>query len=167
MFKMKLKCEKTFESMPETEYLPPDFESDAALGVLTCMCDAFEISKAVSFDVGGFGQDNWPVDCRTDLCTVIEQVSDILETIRSGIYSFELDFFEQGIERLLLFEEEDNLVKITCSSRTDWVPDPSPLYMKKAVVSKMFEEIYCDFLDFSSVICEGLVNHASLREWKK
>lgn len=164
---MKLLLVKPLESIPETEYLPPDFESDAALGVLSCMCDAFEISKAVSFDVGGFGQDNWPVDCRTDLCTVIEQVPDILEKTRSGIYSFELDFFEQGIERLLLFEEEDNLVKITCSSRTDWVPDPSPVYMKKAVVSKMFEEIYCDFLDFSSVMCEGLVDHALLREWKK
>ncbi len=82
------------------------------------------------------------------------------------MYSFELDFYEQGIERRLLFEEEMNLVKVTCSSRTEWVPHPSSVFMEKTTVSKIFEEIYCDFLDFSSVICEGLLNNNLLNDWK-
>ncbi|WP_379157927.1 hypothetical protein [Paenibacillus sp. sgz5001063] len=163
---MELTFEKPLESIPETEYLIPDLELDDSVGILMCICEAFEISQSVSFIVGGFGQDNWPVDCRTDLCTVIEQVPDILEKTRADMYSFELDFYEQGIERRLLFEEEMNLVKVTCSSRTEWVPHPSSVFMEKTTVSKIFEEIYCDFLDFSSVICEGLLNNNLLNDWK-
>ncbi|NOU79306.1 hypothetical protein GC101_10475 [Paenibacillus sp. LMG 31459] len=163
---MELTLYKPLESIPKTEYVIPDLELDDAVGILMCICEAFEISQAISFVVGGFGQDNWPVDCRTDLSTVIEQVPAILEKTRAGIYSFELDFYEQGIERRLLFKEDTNLVKVTCISRTKWVPHPSSVFMEKAAVSKIFDEIYCDFLDFSSVICEGLVNNTLLNDWK-
>lgn len=163
---MELIAERPLESIPVAEYLIPDLELDDSLGILACICEAFEISQSVSFVVGGFGQDDWPVDCRTDLCTVIEQVPDILVKTRAGIYSFELDFYEQGIERKLLFEEDMNLVKVTCSSRTKWVPHPSSVFMEKTAVSKIIEEIYSNFLDCSTVICEGLVNNTLLNDWK-
>lgn len=163
---MELTFEKPLVSIPETEYLLSDFEIDDAGGILMCICEAFEISESVFFVVGGFGQDDWLVDCRTDLSTVIEQVPHILEKTRAGIYSFELDFYEQGTERQLLFEEDMNLVKVTCISRTQWIPQPSSVFMEKTAVSKMFEDLYCNFLDFSSVICEGLVNHSLLNDWK-
>jgi hypothetical protein len=163
---MELTFEKPLESIPEAEYLIPDLELDDPAAILTCICEAFEISQSVSFVVGGFGQDNWPVDCRTDLSTVIEQVPDILEKTRAGIYSYELDFYEQGIERQLLFEEDMNLVKVTCISRTEWVPHPSSVIMEKSAVSKLFEEIYSDFMDCSKVICEALVNNTLLNDWK-
>ncbi|OMF25859.1 hypothetical protein [Paenibacillus sp. FSL H8-0259] len=153
---MELTFEKQLESIPETEYLISDLELDDEVAILMCICKAFEISQSVSFVVGGFGQDNWPVDCRTDLCTVIEQVPDILGKTRAGIYSFELDFYEQGIERRLLFKEDTNLVKVTCISRTKWEPHPSSMFMEKAVVSKIFEKIYSDFWHLSAVLCEGI-----------
>ncbi|WP_076187609.1 MULTISPECIES: hypothetical protein [Paenibacillus] len=163
---MELTLYKPLESIPETEYLIPDLELDDSVGILMCICEAFEISQSVSFVVGGFGQDNWPVDCRTDLSTVMEQVPDILAKTRAGIFSFELDFYEQGIERQFLFEEDMNLVKVTCVSRTEWVPHPSSVFLEKTAVSKVFEEIYIKFLEFSSVICEGLVNNTLLNDWK-
>ncbi|MBP2114941.1 hypothetical protein J2Z70_005125 [Paenibacillus silagei] len=85
---------------------------------------------------------------------------------RVGIYSFELDFFEQGIERRLLFEDDMDFIKITCSSRTDWLPKPSSIVMTKAEISNMFEALYQTFVELGSVICEGLVNHFLLKDWK-
>lgn len=48
---------------------------------------------------------NWeylPSVATIDLCTVMEQVPELIKKTREGIYSFELDFYEQGIERRLL-----------------------------------------------------------------
>lgn len=163
---MKLIFKKPLISISEIEYFIPELELDDPQAILSCICEAFQNSPFVSFLVGGFGQDRWPVDCRTDLCTVIEQVPDLLEKTRAGIYSFELDFYEQGIERRLLFEEEMNLVKVTCSSRTEWVPHPRSVFMEKTAISQLFEEMYSNFLDFGKVVGEGLLNHTLLNEWK-
>ncbi|MFE4709568.1 hypothetical protein ACFRAM_01730 [Paenibacillus sp. NPDC056722] len=155
------------ESIPETEYIIPDSALDDAVAVLISICEAFESSLFVSFIVSGFGQDNWPVDCRTDLATIIEQIPDILEKTRAGVFSFQLDFYEQGIERQLVFEEDKNLVRVTCISRTHWIPQPISVFMEKVAVSTMFEEIYSDFFDVSRVLCERLANNTLLNNWKK
>lgn len=55
--------------------------------------------------VSGFGQKKWPVDCRTDLATIIEQIPEILEKIRAERFFFKLDFYEQGIERQLVLKK--------------------------------------------------------------
>ncbi|WP_209877749.1 hypothetical protein [Paenibacillus silagei] len=59
-----------------------------------------------------------------------------------------------------------DFIKITCSSRTDWLPKPSSIVMTKAEISNMFEALYQTFVELGSVICEGLVNHFLLKDWK-
>lgn len=159
---MELTSQRPTEKIAEIKHLIPDLELDGPLSMLTCICEAFQNSPSVSFVVGGFGQDHWPVDCRTDLCTVMEQVPNILKNARADAYSFELDFYEQGIERRLLFEEDMDLIKITCSSRTEWLPKPSSIVMTKSEVSIMFEALYLTFINLSNVICAELVNHPLL-----
>ncbi|MGE6228444.1 hypothetical protein [Paenibacillus chitinolyticus] len=88
------------------------------------ICDIFEISGAVAFKASGFGQKDWPVDCRTDLSTVMEQVPEILKKIELNQYDFILDFYEQGMERQVAFSPDKDAIKLTCSSRTHWTPDP-------------------------------------------
>ncbi|MFE6799895.1 hypothetical protein [Paenibacillus chitinolyticus] len=99
--------------------------------------------------------------------TIVEQVPDILEKVRNGTFSFQLDFYEQGVERLIVFTEESNFVKATCTSRTNWIPNPSTIFMEKAEVQTMFENMYNNFLAFSEVLCSDLINDPLLNDWKK
>lgn len=154
-------------SVLEEDLLNSEFELDDVVAILISICEVFELSGMVLFVVSGFGQEKWPVDCRTDLATIIEQIPDILEKVRRGIFSFKLDFYEQGIERQLVFEEKGALVKISCKSRTNWTPTPSTIHMEKVDVSKMFENFNSNFLEFTSVLCSDLVNNPLLEAWKK
>ncbi|MGK5518645.1 hypothetical protein ACSNN9_04745 [Micromonospora sp. URMC 107] len=76
-----------------------------------------------AFSMAGFGQDQWPVDVRYDLSTLVEQFPDLLSGIRVG-GSAEVDMYGQGIERTIRFAVSGDRVEATCISRTGWVPDP-------------------------------------------
>ncbi|CAM3583785.1 MULTISPECIES: hypothetical protein [Saccharibacillus] len=158
--------EPTAGNKIDESLLNPDLELDNDTAVFIRICEIFEISARVSFFVSGFGQKRWPVDCKTDLATVIEEVPYILEKVNNGDFFFELDFYEQGIERTLIFEEEDSKVKITCSSRTDWIPDPSIIRMNKSEVLRMFENFYNSFWECSYVLCSDLAEHPLLKNLK-
>lgn len=58
-----------------------EMELDGPLAIFIDICEVFEISESIVFLVSGFGQEQWPVDCRTDLLTVIEQIPFILKKI--------------------------------------------------------------------------------------
>jgi hypothetical protein len=153
--------------VPGEDIINSDVELDDVVAVLISICEVFELSEMVSFVVSGFGQEKWPVDCRTDLSTIIEQIPDILEKVSKGTFSFQLDFYEQGIERKLVFEEEAELVRITCLSRTNWIPIPQTILIDKVEISIMFKNFYNNFLEYSSVLCADLAKNPLLEEWKK
>lgn len=157
----------TDKSVLNEDLLNSELELDDVVVILISICEVFELSGVVSFVVSGFGQEKWPVDCRTDLATIIEQIPDILEKVSKGIFSFQLDFYEQGIERQLVFEEEGELVRVTCMSRTNWIPNPNTILLDKVEVSTLFENFYNNFLEYSLVLCTDLVNNPLLESWKK
>ncbi|WDF50723.1 hypothetical protein PQ460_22580 [Paenibacillus sp. KACC 21273] len=143
-----------------------EMELDDPIAILIDICEVFEISESIVFLVSGFGQEQWPVDCRTDLLTVIEQIPFILKKISKNDFSFQLDFYEQGIEHLLIFEEENNQVRVSCVSHTDWTPDEA-IYIEKDKVLMMFEHFYYHFLKSSQILCPTLADHILLNDWKK
>ncbi|WP_367125961.1 hypothetical protein [Streptomyces phytohabitans] len=73
-----------------------------------------------TFQVRGFGA-HWPVDVRYDLSTVMEQLPDLISAIRNGSVGH-LDFYGQGLERVLDFSPVDRRTIITCVSGTDFEP---------------------------------------------
>jgi hypothetical protein len=47
--------------------------------------------------------------------TVLEQLSDLLKFLDTPeSITFDLDLYEQGTERYLIFNKVDNLIKINC-----------------------------------------------------
>lgn len=143
-----------------------EIELDGPIAILIAICEVFEISESIVFLVSGFGQEQWPVDCRTDLATVIEQIPFILKKISKKDFSFQLDFYEQGIERLLIFEEENHQVRVNCVSHTNWTPDEA-IYIGKDKLLMMLEHFYYHFLKYSQILCPNLANHILLNDWKK
>ena len=70
-------------------------ELDDVRSILNDVCDWLQ--PHARFIVSGFGQARWPVDVRTDLCVLLEQLPSALLALASDA-PFEIDFYEQGIQ---------------------------------------------------------------------
>lgn len=117
-FNVALKCPPNLPRLKESDEPAEDLESlviDACLLLSETDC---------RFIAGGFGDDEWPVDVRYDLSSVIEQLPELLMNLRADKQGI-LDFFGQGIERWLEFFPAKRLVEIRCRSGTDWEPNPT------------------------------------------
>ncbi|MEV4411367.1 hypothetical protein [Catellatospora sp. NPDC049609] len=124
-------------------------------------------STDCAFRVGGFGSAGWPVDVGCDLSTFVEQLPEAIDAIRDR-RNAEIDFYGQGIERTLLFEVEDPLVRIKCLTRTSWKPDPEIEVVARDKIILMLMDVSSEFAsalktiwpDVDSVrpICEMLIS---------
>lgn len=114
---------------------------DLVVHVLAAQCRALARSRGVSFRVSGFGDDRWPVDVETDLAVMLEQ----LPTASSRLLArqpFELNFFEQGIERYLTGTPSDEVVRFECVSMLPhWSPSPPVEVVSLADTERMFCEV--------------------------
>ncbi len=142
-----------------------DLELDNITSVLTDICDALAEEGSVRFLVGGFGQDPWPVDIRTDLPVVIEQVPGVLKAVRSGV-STSLGFYEQGVQRVLAMHPSGPTeVIVECQSMTSWQPGPSAIAMKRQDLLTLLGTFLGEFEERARQRCPDLVEHPWFREW--
>jgi hypothetical protein len=92
--------------------------------IIMDVCASFGDTGAFEFRVSGFGDERWPVDVGTDLATVLEQLPDALSSVRNH-EAFQIDFFEQGVQRRLEFVPNGPGYQVTCQSGTEWNPEPT------------------------------------------
>jgi hypothetical protein len=97
-----------------------------------------------SFHLGGFGDENWPVDVAYDMSAFVEQLPELLAGVREG-REVEIDLYPPGIERTLMFRPAGSEVTIHCHSRTDWVPDPEVETIGQAELITMLSKLAEDF----------------------
>ncbi|WP_146075028.1 hypothetical protein [Streptomyces sp. Ru73] len=74
------------------------------------------------FQVSGLGQDRWPVDVSCDLSSVIEQLPEALTALREREPA-QIDFYGQGIERLVTFTPRAESVVVSCTTNNGDSPD--------------------------------------------
>jgi hypothetical protein len=130
-------------------------------------CETLEETKAVSFHVNGFGQNPWPTDVGTDLCIFIEEVQSLLEWIRrSSEEVFNLDFYEQGIERNLQFSMIKDRLRIECSSSTKWRPNPSVEFIRLIDMKEMLRLFSLNFFDITNQIFISYDENSNFLKWK-
>ncbi|SMO52780.1 hypothetical protein [Melghirimyces algeriensis] len=143
-----------------------DDELDDGRSIIDDICEIFEETKEIKFIVSGFGQEYWPVSCLFDLSVIIEQLPEVMNKINSDDYNFSLDFYEQGIEREIIFKDNgDGYIKLNCNSRTDWKPNPDTIMMKKGDINMIISDLLNDFIYLGKRLCPSLVNHTLLKEW--
>lgn len=142
-----------------------DNELDDGRSIILDICEIFAETEKILFSVSGFGDGNWLVDCRFDLPAIIEQLPEIISKINRKDFNIKLDFYEQGIEREIIFMDEEDVVKLECISRKDWVPEPINIEMSKKDVSRIFYKLYENFISYSEVLCSDLANHYLFKEW--
>jgi hypothetical protein len=85
-------------------------------------CGALAETDA-AFRIGGFGKDDWAFTVGYDMSAFMEELPYLIDALRSG-NATEIDLYPQGVERTLTFSPADGLVRVTCESRTSWVPRP-------------------------------------------
>lgn len=144
-----------------------DTELDNETSIIYDICEIFHSKGNIKFIVSGFGYENWLMDCRFDLPGIIEEVPQIINKIRKEEYNFKLDFYEQGTEREIIFEEVGGKIKLICFSRISWTPIPNIIEMNKEDVKLIFENLYSDFIKYSKVLCDDLINDPLLSNWLK
>lgn len=144
-----------------------DYQYDNVVSILMDLCDVLEETGIFQFHVSGFGQERWPVDVRTDLSTILEQLPPILHSIACANYPFELDFYEQGIERLLFFEKADSLIKVTCYSGTLWKPTPPAFLMKESDIVSQLYNLRDSFIEAVKIVCPKLATSELFARWCK
>ena len=139
-----------------------DPELDDIRSILGDVCDFAEGEGR--FVVSGFGQDLWPVDIRTDLCVLLEQLPGSLVAISSGAH-FEIDFYEQGVERKIEFSPEDNGYVATCLSYGKWQPNPAAEHVESNSLARMLIAVRDEFIEFMRCACPDLVLHPWVQSW--
>ena len=98
------------------------------------------------FHAAGFGDGDWPVDVSYDLSALMEQLPDALNALRTG-RACEIDFYGQGIERILYFTIDVPLVNVECRSGTSWTPVPAVVRHDKEMLVELLERMAKDFAD--------------------
>ncbi len=168
MSKLDIKLEVVGVLQRSDEVAPVyDVELDNITSVFSDICETLSLQPNVQFIVSGFGQELWPVDVKTDLLCAVEELGEIVQKISLENYNFELDFYEQGVERKLIFESRDLEVIIKCESYTNWIPLPSSITMSKNEVKEIFYSLKFTFCSAADQACPNLINHEWFKAWSE
>lgn len=168
MFTLSLKISGNLEEFSKSALdRPPSYndQDDDANSVIIDLCDILEETGIVRFRVGGFGQDTWPVDVAFDLASILEQLPEVIDSIYKKHYPFYLHFYEQGIQRQLVFEKTDKLLKISCYSGTSWEPSPSFISVNEEYVLSMLLNLKETFVQVVKKICPELSTSDLFTAW--
>lgn len=139
-----------------------DEELDDVRSILSDVCHALE--GQAELVISGFGQERWPVDVGTDLTVLLEQLPSVIRLISTG-ESAELDLYEQGIERVLVFAPADEWCDISCEGRRRWQPNPSVERMKRADIAEMLAAVRDGFMRLLRSSAPELAEHPWVVSW--
>lgn len=139
-----------------------DSELDDIRSLLVDLCR--HIEKPGKFIVSGFGQSPWPVDVGTDLPVFLEQLPEAIKSVNSR-EPFQLDFYEQGIERTIIFTPFDGLYVALCKSYSNWQPCPDTEQIDCGELQEMLETIRSELIKAIHIVAPILLENAWLKCW--
>jgi hypothetical protein len=145
--------------MPIRQYDP---ELDDVRAILFDVCQF--INQTGYFRISGFGQANWPVTLDTDLPVFLEQLPTVLREISLG-KSTEIDFYEQGVERIIILDPVEEFYELSCTSQTNWQPNPKVERISHIDLKQMMSNILENFLNLVRIIAPELAQHPWMQGW--
>lgn len=148
---------------PGTVAPPPDSDLDYDSLVMEA-CQVLAETDCV-FALRGFGADDWPVDIAYDLSTLVEQLPDLLDDLHAYRVG-EIDLYGQGVERTLSFHSSGSEVKITCTSRTTWAPDPAVESIDRDQLQAMIARLLFAFSTSLKVVGSPLADVTPFPTWR-
>lgn len=158
----------------DSEYEIKLEEVEDVIEILFELCKRLEESNIVRFRVEGFGNSPWPVDVQTDFEIMLEQLPNLLkflDTSESG--TSYLEFYEQGIERQLVFTKIGDLIKINCHQMVvydgDYVDSWGQDIEEEPIQLKSLKLMICDlvrsFISIANELCPTWTSHELFQKW--
>ncbi|MXN27331.1 hypothetical protein [Delftia sp. CH05] len=135
---------------------------DDVRSILQDICQA--IDGVAEFNVGGFGQERWPVDIKTDLPVFLEQLPQAINATLIG-NAMEISFYEQGVERTIEFEPLGRGYRATCLSWAKWQPQPAIEYVSSDGLRNMLLRIQDEFLMVVEEVEPALMRCDWVKRW--
>jgi hypothetical protein len=141
---------------------------DELVHVLAAQCRALAGAGAVSFEVGGFGQERWPVDVETDLAVAVEQLPGVLAAVSTEGKPFELNFYEQGIERYITGTTRAGTTTFECMSMSlNWTAEPSVEHLPLVEAERMFRTLRDRYCSAVERVSPWLAATSVFEQWRR
>lgn len=132
------------------------------------MCDDLYKTKRVKFVITGFDEKEWPVD-NVELSILIEQLPVVFAAFYHEALDFVIDFYEQGMDRTLVFKGTKDDVEITARPfslhSTMWRPHPERVTMNRPHLLRMFIKIKDDFYNLTHEVSPWLWKDEFINTW--
>lgn len=151
---------------PPTSGTPVTHDLDLAEEYGSLVMDACELLRETDcrFHVAGFGQDPWPVDISYDLSSVIEQLPQARTALRRKQRA-RIDFYGQGVERVITFDPDGEQITMSCTTQTAWIPDPATETASLADVEGMLAALARDFRRALDRACPDVAARDPFAQW--
>lgn len=141
-----------------------DDETDDVRSLLSDLCSRLAEEPQIAFRTS-FAGEPWPTDVQTDLATVLEQLPNLPSAF---VGTFDLDFYEQGLERTLHFVSRESEVEITATSkRPTWTPPNRAVRLSRDAVQAELRSLAERFAELSIATRPDLWQHPWFRDWRR
>ncbi|HEU5152611.1 MAG TPA: hypothetical protein VFU19_19130 [Iamia sp.] len=128
-------------------------------------CAALE-EAGCRFEVSGFGDDAWRVDVAHDLSIALEQLPEVLLSLRAGV-GVTWGFVEQGVERHVDIEpSESDVVTLRCRSGTTWRPDPVRIAVSRNELEERLVALAASFARAVGLLAPDLAHNPPIPAWR-
>lgn len=167
MLNISLEYEKSIVDVPPCEgNFSYDEELDDIESLIMDICDCLSETERVKFNVLGFGESQWPVDVWLHLSSIVPQVPDVLMALAKS-KDVTLDFYEQGVGRVLHFHCHSHIVEVTCKDLFDTFEHPSKEFIDLSELKQMLTDFLKSFIYLATIISPNIVNHEMFQKWLK
>ncbi|WP_017660872.1 hypothetical protein [Baaleninema simplex] len=162
------------DSNEEEAFEWQDVNADIFSIIITA-CEKLDKVDGFVFKISGFGRD-WPVEIYPDLSCVVEQLSEAIDAIRQKKYPFDLELYEQGINKTITFNKknDDGFIEVKCHDfipqkgehyRKAWKPDPDTILVEEKKILSQLLDLKFSFIQAVQKVCPDLAAEDLFIEW--
>jgi hypothetical protein len=147
-----------------------DYELETAEAQLMTACEFIADARVADFRLLCCGEQPWPVDVRTDLAILLEQLPGLLLALAERAPSFQLRMYEQGIETVLAFTRMEGMLRIHCEPLLAGGENRFGAHDEVLAVEALVRAVagvLSNFIECCERVCPQLLMRAELNEWRK
>jgi hypothetical protein len=147
-----------------------EYELETAEAQLMAACALIADARVADFRLFCCGEQPWPVDVRTDLAILLEQLPGLLQALVEATPSFPLQMYEQGIETVLVFTRMDGMLRIHCEPLLAGGENRFGAHDEVLAVEALVRalaDVLSNFIECCERVCPQLLMRAELNEWRR
>ncbi len=161
---------RDYASYERSYVVETQLDIDNVFVVLMEICEILATYPKIKLHCSGFGLDDWNLDVRTDLSTIIGEFPNTLENLKNKEIT-SIDFFEQGVEREIIFfgYKDDWFAKCLKTVSDGNSPRKEEIgVQEKLVYHSLIAELttfFSDFIRIAQIYCPIRSSHPYFVQW--